>query len=148
MRKNAEEFFSDPPKDRNNRGVPPFLPPLVYLVVIFLIGLLLGNLLWLVSADVFAFGREDKTVMFTVSEADTLKDVSQNLAESGLIRYPWLFRLYAKLSGQRFRPGEYALQARYDYHALAKALSSGAVGHGLFHTHQGEKEILWQNWNC
>ena len=131
---NPQESFPQKPLETKKKrtgasGVSPLIPAIVWLITIFFVGMVLGNLLWLLVADVLAFGREDITVQVSIAETDSLKDISKNLAREGLISYPGLFRLYAKFTGaaDKFRPGAYELSTRYDYHALAKALSSGSV---------------------
>ena len=138
MDENAEhqnESFETQPtqeakKKRTGRsGVSKYAPAIVWLTMVFFVGMVLGNMLWLFTADVLAFGREDRTVEITIEDSDTLKDISKTLAEQGLIEFPGLFRLYAKFSGKAtsFLPGTYELNAKYDYPALAKVLSSGTV---------------------
>lgn len=128
MDENANRSF-EPPNDRNNVGVPHFLPAFVWLIAIFLVGLLVGNLLWLFAADVLAFGREDQAVTFTVSPDASIRDIANGLKQQGLVNFAWLFRLYASLTDAqaKIKPGTYTLHARYDYHALVKALSAGKV---------------------
>ena len=138
MDENAEhqnESFETQPtqeakKKRTGRsGVSKYAPAIVWLTMVFFVGMVLGNMLWLFTADVLAFGREDRTVEITIEDSDTLKDISKTLAQQGLIEFPGLFRLYAKFSGKAtsFLPGTYELNAKYDYPALAKVLSSGTV---------------------
>lgn len=151
MDENADHSFYISPEDRKKSGVPRIIPPFVWLTAIFLVGVLFGNLLWLLASDVLAFGREDQAVELTVSDSDTLKDISKKLKEQGLVDYPWLFRLYAKVTNAeaKIKPGTYELQTRYDYHALVKALSAGKVQKNLSSNLniQGVIEIKWLNWN-
>ncbi len=127
----SEPLPSKEPKRKKTgqNGVSALVPAIIWLTTIFFVGMVLGNFLWLLTADVLAFGREDKTVELTVADTDSLKEISKNLAQEGLVSYPGLFRLYAKLTdaGSRIRPGTYELSTRYDYHALIRALSSGTV---------------------
>ena len=126
-----EPIESEEPKKKRTgaSGVSSLVPAIVWLSTIFFVGMVLGNLLWLLVADVLAFGRNDVTVQISIAETDTIKEISDILAQEGLISYPWLFRLYANFTGaaDRFRAGTYELSTRYDYHALAKVLSSGNV---------------------
>ena len=110
-------------------GVSKYLPAIVWLTAVFLVGMVLGNLLWHVTADVLAFGREDRAVEITIESTDTLKDISAKLAQEGLVTYPALFRLFARVSGtaERFGPGTYQLNTKYDYPALAKVLAKRTV---------------------
>lgn len=150
MDENADQTFLTPPEDRKRSGVSSLIPPFVWLIAIFLVGVILGNMLWLLAADVLAFGREDQSVTVTVSEDFTLSEISKTLKENGLIKYPWLFRLYAKIThaADKIKPGTYTLQTRYDYHAVVKALSSRKVERSAFSFGgtQGDRECL--NWNC
>ena len=117
-------------KEKTGRsGVSKYVPAIVWLTTIFFVGMVLGNLLWLLTADVLAFGREDRMVEITIEAQDSLKDIAQKLAEENLVSYPGLFRLYARLSGSaaKFGPGTFRLNAKYDYPALAKILANGAV---------------------
>ena len=131
--KQQESFPQEPLETKKKRtgasGVSPLIPAIVWLITIFFVGMVLGNLLWLMVADVLAFGREDTTVQVSIADTDSLKDISKTLARKGLVTYPGLFRLYAKFTGaaDQFLPGTYELSTRYDYHALVKALSSGSV---------------------
>lgn len=133
MDENADQSFYIPPENRKRSGVPRMLPPFVWLTVIFLVGVILGNILWLFTADVLAFGREENEIQITISDTDTLKDISKKLKNEGLVNYAWLFRLYAKLTNAeaRIRPGTYTLSTHYDYHALVKVLSAGNVSKTL-----------------
>jgi cell division protein YceG involved in septum cleavage len=112
-----------------NTGVSKYVPAIVWLTTIFFVGMVLGNLLWHITADVLAFGREDQPVVITIEATDTLKDISNKLAQEGLVTYPALFRLFARITGtaQRFGPGSYQLNTKYDYPALAKVLARRAV---------------------
>ena len=129
-----ESFETQPTQEAKNKrtgrsGVSTSAPAIVWLTMVFFVGMVLGNMLWLFTADVLAFGREDRAVEITIEDSDTLKDISKTLAQQGLIEFPGLFRLYAKFSGKAtsFLPGTYELNAKYDYPALAKVLSSGTV---------------------
>lgn len=122
--------IQEPKKKRTGqKGVSSLVPAIVWLTMVFFVGMVLGNMLWLFAADVLAFGREDLTVEITIADTDSLKDISKSLARNGLISFPGLFRLYAKFSGaaDKIRPGTYELNTKYDYPALAKVLSSGTV---------------------
>jgi cell division protein YceG involved in septum cleavage len=117
-------------KEKTGRtGVSKYVPAIVWLTTVFFVGMVIGNFLWLVTADVLAFGREDRAVEITIESTDTLKDISNKLAQEGLVSYPGLFRLFARVSGtaERFGPGTYQLNAKYDYPALAKVLAKRTV---------------------
>lgn len=138
MDENAEHqnksFETQPTQEAKKKrtgksDVSKYAPAIAWLTTVFFVGMVLGNMLWLFTADVLAFGREDRAVQITIEDSDSLKDISKSLAQQGLIEFPGLFRLYAKFSGKAsaFLPGTYELNAKYDYPALAKVLSSGTV---------------------
>ena len=114
-RKKGEGFF----------GIPNILVTAVWIAVTVLIGVTLGRMAWLCASDVLAFGKEDKLVTITIYEADTTEDIARKLHESGLIRYPGLFKLYASLAVDEgeIHPGIWDLNTRYDYHALVNMMS-------------------------
>lgn len=101
-------------------GIPNILTTVVWLALILAIGVTAGRMLWICTADVLAFGRENKPVTVTIYEADTMDTITDKLYDAGLIRYKSLFSLYADLSKaeEKIRPGIYDLNTLYDYHAL------------------------------
>ena len=106
-------------------GIPDLLATAVWLALIVVVGVTLGRMLWVCAADVLAFGREDHPVTVTIYESDTIDDVTEKLFDANLIRYPGLFKLYAKFAVDEgeIRPGIWDLNTRYDYHALVSMMS-------------------------
>ena len=110
-------------------GIPQIAVTAVWLAIILVTGVTLGRMLWVCAADVLAFGREDKLVVVTIYESDTMDDVVEKLHKSGLIRYPGLFRLYADLAVDEgeIKPGIWDLNTKYDYHALVNMMSPSST---------------------
>ena len=106
-------------------GIPNLLATGVWLAVIVIVGVTLGRMLWVCAADVLAFGREDRPVTVTIYESDTIDEITEKLFDADLIRYPGLFKLYAKFAVDEgeIRPGIWDLNTRYDYHALVSMMS-------------------------
>ena len=106
-------------------GIPQIAVTAVWLSIILITGVTLGRMLWVCAADVLAFGREDKLVVVTIYESDTMDDIVEKLHKGGLIRYPGLFRLYADLAVDEgeIKPGIWDLNTMYDYHALVNMMS-------------------------
>ena len=113
-------------KDYNFFGLPQILATAVWLAMILFIGVTLGRFLWVCAADVLAFGRDDKEVTVDITEEDDMDSIIVKLQDKGLIRYPWLFQLYADLSHaeEDIELGTFTLNTNYDYHALVNELSS------------------------
>ena len=109
-------------------GLPQLLATAVWLGLIVVIGVSLGRILWVCAADVLAFGRPSQDVSVTITKEDTMDSIIDKLEDNGLIRYPWLFQLYADLSGaeEDIVPGTFTLNTAYDYHALVNEMSSSA----------------------
>jgi len=108
-------------------GIPHLLATLVWLLVILAIGVSMGRILWVCAADVLAFGRENKEVVITITEDDSLEDIAAKLQENGLVHYPDLFLMYADLAKVeekgKISTGTFTLNTIYDYNALVKAMS-------------------------
>ena len=115
-------------KTYNLLGLPQLLSTIVWLALIVFIGTTLGRFMWVCAADVLAFGRENKEVVVSITEDDNMDTIIEKLQTQGLIRYPWLFQLYADLSGaeEDIELGTFTLNTNYDYHALVNELSSSA----------------------
>ena len=101
-------------------GLPHLAATVVWLAIIVMVGTSLGRMLWVCAADVLAFGRESKQVTVTITSKDTIDDIAQKLHEAELIRYPQVFKLYAKIAVDEgdILPGTFQLDTIYDYHAL------------------------------
>lgn len=106
-------------------GIPHLLVTLVWLAIIVAIGTSLGKLLWVGAADVLAFGRVSKPVTVTIVDTDDLDLIAAKLEQAGLVKYPELFKLYAKMTGsdEEIVTGTFELNTNLDYHALTNALS-------------------------
>ena len=106
-------------------GIPHLIATLIWLAIIVAIGSALGKLLWVGAADVLAFGRESKMVTVTIVSTDDIDDIAAKLQEAGLVKYPELFKFYAKLTGddEEITTGTFELNTILDYHALTNALS-------------------------
>lgn len=114
---------------RRKRMVPLYLKILLYVVIVSLISVGLGFAAWECAEDVLAFGRSSDTVQVTIEDGATLDDIAQMLQDQGLIKYPWLFKLYCKFthSADSMAPGTYQLQYNYDYHALNSGMRKNSA---------------------
>lgn len=106
-------------------GIPHLLVTAVWVAIIITVGSTLGKLLWVAAADVLAFGRESKAVTVSIVDSDNIDTISAKLHEAGLVKYPELFKLYAKITGaeEEIITGTFELNTVLDYHALKNALS-------------------------
>ncbi|SHI13195.1 UPF0755 protein [Sporobacter termitidis DSM 10068] len=98
----------------------------LYAVFIICVCLLLASLLWLAATDVLGLGNEDVQVQVTVPQDYTVAGVTDTLYQDGLIKYKFLFKLYADFShaSEKLTPGTYVLNKNYDYRALVNGMSA------------------------
>lgn len=115
-KRRADNFF----------GASHILSTFVWLMIVVLVGVSLGNLVWVCASDVLAFGRPDQEVTVTINENDTIDQIADKLASAGVVRYAELFKLYADITDARsdIVAGTFTLNTLYDYHALVDSLSS------------------------
>ena len=136
-----EEEFSDeepePPQEKTRPrrkkgygllGIPHLLATCVWLALILVIGVSMGRVLWLCCADLMAFGKESKQVIITIEDEDTIDTVAQKLADTGLVRYPGLFKTFATLTGkdENISEGTFTLNSRLDYNAMINGMTEYA----------------------
>ncbi len=107
-------------------GIPHMVTTVIWVLLVVFIGAGLGRMIWQVSADMLAFGRENRAVTITIVEDDDFDDITTKLYNMGLIRYKGVFKFYGKLANaeEKIRPGTYHLNTIYDYNALVKKMSS------------------------
>ena len=109
-------------------GLPHLVSTAIWAGLILFIGISLGRVLWLCASDILAFGRQDKTVTITITDTDDLDSITNKLQNAGLIKYPELFKMYAKLAKveekEKISAGTFELNTLYDYHALVGGMSA------------------------
>lgn len=109
-----------PKQKRRKRIVPLFVKVILYVVIVGLVAVGFGYGAWECAQDVLAFGRSDETLTVTIDDGDTVEDIAAMLKEHGVIKYPWLFKLYCDFTDSEttMDPGTYVICYNYDYHAL------------------------------
>ena len=131
-----EEEEQEPPKKRRPKnpstygffGIPHMLVTAIWLALILFIGAGIGTMIWEVAADMLAFGRPSQTITITITSSDNLDTIAQKLHDTGLIKYPGIFKFYGNLSNaeKKVKPGTYELNTIYDYMALVKNMAGTA----------------------
>ncbi len=106
-------------------GLPHVAATLIWAGIILLVGISLGRTAWICSADIFAFGKEEKEAVITITDEDTIDTISQKLARLELVRYPGLFQTFAELTGKvdNISVGTFTLNSRLDYNAMINGMS-------------------------
>lgn len=106
-------------------GIPHIISTVIWLAIILAIGVSLGRMLWVITTDVLAFGRESRECVVTISENDNIDTIANKLKTAGLIKYPELFKMYADLTDaqEEISAGTFTLNTKYDYMALVNYMS-------------------------
>jgi UPF0755 protein len=98
----------------------------LYAAFIICICLLLASLAWLAATDVLGLGKEDTVVQVTIPEDYDIGTVADILHKNGLIKYEFLFKIYADFSdaSEKIKDGTYQLNTNFDYRALVNGMTS------------------------
>jgi len=107
-------------------GIPHILATGIWLALILAIGISMGRVLWVLAADVMAFGKGSQEVVITITENDTLDTITDKLAQAGLVRYPALFKKFAQITGKAddISIGTFTLNTHLDYNAMINSMIS------------------------
>lgn len=102
----------------------PGLKMLLYVCCVLAASVLLAVAAWRCADDVLALTKPDREVSVTVSENETIAQLTDDLKDKGLIEYGWLFKFYCLYSHaeDKIEAGTYTLNNLYDYHALVSAM--------------------------
>ncbi len=126
---------------------------IMYATFIICLSVAMACFCWMAACDILALNKGDTKMVvvvpdefFSEEEVDILDDdgnvigsetimvadissVSNLLKDSGIIEYPWLFKIFAQVSNadKKIDPGTYELSTRYDYRALVKNLQIGTA---------------------
>ena len=99
-----------------------------FMYFIFILGLsiILASLGWLAACDVLALNKEPKTATIVVPKDYDIDDVIDDLKDSGIIEYKFLFKLYTLIADEKIEPGTYQLRTDYDYRAIVSKMQQDA----------------------
>lgn len=126
---------------------------LMYAAFIICLSVTLACFGWMAACDVLALNKGDTSMtvvisddIFSEKEVDVYDDegnktgtetvmsadvdaVAHLLKDSGIIEYPWLFKIFAEVSNAdvKIDPGTYELSTRFDYRALVKNLQESVA---------------------
>ena len=98
---------------------------ILYSAFVICVSLVLASLVWLAAADVLGFGTVDEQVNIMVEKDFTIEDVIESLFDAGLIKYKFLFKIYADYSHaeDKIVAGSYILNKNYDYRAIVYGMT-------------------------
>ncbi|MGI6742652.1 MAG: endolytic transglycosylase MltG [Eubacteriales bacterium] len=93
----------------------------IYIVFLLVTVSFLSYYMIIWGNDIFAFVKSQEQIVVTIPEYATIKDISEILEERSVIRYPTVFRMYAKLRNKdqyEFEPGDYTVSPSMSYDKL------------------------------
>ena len=92
----------------------------IYIVAVLVFSAFLSVYIIIVANDVFAFIKSDIEMDITISEYDNTSDIAEKLYDFGIIKYPSIFRIYAKLRNQNdvYAGGTYTVSPSMNYDQL------------------------------
>lgn len=136
---------------KNDDGRNGLMGGALYFVFVISVSIILACLAWAAATDVLGFKASDTVATitlpkdsFTYKEVEVEDDdgnkktkkehyadigfVADKLEEQGIIKYKWLFKIFAAVysADEKIDPGTYELKAVYDYKALIKKMTSGS----------------------
>ncbi len=103
------------------------LKALIYMTSVIVVSVIIAYFVIQFGNDVFAFVKSDEAVEVVIPEDATFGDVANILGKNDVIKYPFLFKLYATLSGDSevdeegnsvFIPGTYTVSPMKNYMQL------------------------------
>ena len=102
------------------RHVSNIVKVIAYVTFVLVASALASVFIIMGANDVYAFVKSDEPVEVVIPEDATLNDVTSILAENRIIKYPGLFKMYARIKKDPcdFRPGTYTISASLGYKEL------------------------------
>ena len=109
-----------PRKRRKKKRFPIGL----YLLLVVVISAILAGVGWLLANDLCSLDKEPATLVITVEEEDSVRDVAQKLKEGNLIKFKGFFCLVGKFfhAEEMIDPGTYELNSEMDHRCLIQSM--------------------------
>ncbi len=111
-------------KKYGNSSFSAIVKTVSYIGIVLAVSVVLAVYIILVANDVFAFNKSDNAVVVELGEYPDIADVADVLHEGNVIKYPGIFKLYAKLKNKEnynFAPGTYTVYPNMNYDDLLVA---------------------------
>jgi len=101
---------------------------LLFAIFVICISLILASAAWMATADILGFASVDEEVSVQVPTGFSIDGITDMLYESGLIRYKFLFTIYAEYSNaeEKISEGTYMLNKNFDYRAIVQGMTARA----------------------
>ncbi|MBP5271220.1 MAG: endolytic transglycosylase MltG [Clostridia bacterium] len=102
-----DDFFGRKSYTETASSVGAVIKAMIYIIFILACSGALAYFIIDIANDVFSFVKPEDTVTITVPEGAGAAEIADALAEAGVIKYPRVFKLYAKLKKVDQRPERY-----------------------------------------
>ena len=101
---------------------------LLFAIFVICISLILASIAWMATADILGFASVDEEVSVQVPQGFSIDGITDMLYEAGLIRYKYLFNIYAEYSNaeEKISEGTYILNRNFDYRAIVQGMTARA----------------------
>ena len=115
--------------EEEGRHVSNIVKVIAYVTFVLVISALISIFIIMAANDIYAFVKPDETVEITIPEDATLNDIADVLSENRIIKYPGLFKLYARMKKDPcdFREGTYTISAKLGYSQLLSSFKPKAL---------------------
>ncbi len=116
-------------RGKSRRRIPTPLAVLIYIVFVVGGSLAMATGGWIAANDVLALNKEEAYAVIELTSETTVDDVANTLKEEGIIDYPWLFKLFCKVTHaeKKLSYGSSEVNTNMDYRALVSAMSSASA---------------------
>lgn len=111
-----------PPKKEKRKKKNGCLYGMIYLVVIALVSIIASQFIIKGAYDLLGAYKEDGEATIVIEQDSDLGDIIDQLAETGVVKEPFFFRLYATVTKAKFYPGTYNISTNLDYEAIINEL--------------------------
>ncbi len=97
---------------------------LLFVLICIFISIFLAMTMIDIFSDLFGLNQRDRATEIVVPEGATMEDVAVQLKDAEIIKYPWIFKTYAKISfdSNAVQDGEYTFNSAMSYDELIISL--------------------------
>lgn len=109
---------------RRGSALSSLLKAIIYIVFVLTVSGFLSYFIISVGNDLFAFVKSDEEITVSVPEYATIDNIADILAQKGIIKYPYIFKIYAMVRKDdgAFVAGDYVVKPSMSYDQLRAAL--------------------------
>ena len=129
-RRGQADMTPTPTRRRRRKNGMGWLRVAAYLFVVVVVSVILAGVAWELASDLCAFNRGAvATHTVQIAPGDTVEAVSEKLHDAGLVKYPFFFRLFARVTHaeKKIASGAFTLTTDMDYRALVVGMRSSAA---------------------